>query len=81
MYKLQLPNGFMLMIYGTSVGSHSAVDEGKMQLSGRGYQTPPIVDAVGLYGRDHPTWPAGLVRPRRRERVLLRLVQGAQQGG
>ena len=48
MYKLQLPNGFMLMIYGTSVGSHSAVDEGKMQLSGRGYQTPPIVDAVGL---------------------------------
>ena len=44
-YKELYPEGFMLMIYGTSTKSGTAVNEGKMQLSGRGYQTPPVVDA------------------------------------
>ncbi|XRB18130.1 ATP-dependent DNA helicase PIF1 [Pseudoscourfieldia marina] len=41
------PEGFMLSIYGTSTGSLSIEQEGKMQLTNRGYQTPPIVDVDG----------------------------------
>ena len=37
----------MLSIYGTSTGSHSIVQEGKNQFSGRGYSIPPIVDVNG----------------------------------
>ena len=44
-YQGQYPNGFMLAIYGTSVGSITIVYEGVMQFTNRGYQTPPIVDA------------------------------------
>ncbi|XRB23991.1 ATP-dependent DNA helicase PIF1 [Pseudoscourfieldia marina] len=46
-YKLLYPSGFMLSIYGTSTGSLSIEQEGKMQLTNRGYQTPPIVDVDG----------------------------------
>ena len=42
-----MTDGFMLMIYGTSTGSLSIEQEGKMQLTNRGYQTPPIVDVDG----------------------------------
>ena len=46
-YTVQFPDGFMLMIYGTSTGSFTIRHEGKMQLTSRGYQTPPIVDVNG----------------------------------
>ena len=59
-YKKLHPEGFMVMIFGTSVGSGTIVNEGKMQLSGRGYHTPPVVDAqdktihYGLQGSHGP---------------------------
>ena len=37
-YTVQFPDGFMLMIYGTSTGSFTIGHEGKMQLTSRGYQ-------------------------------------------
>ena len=46
-YKLLHPGGLMLMIYGTSTGSYTVEHEGMMQLTARGYQTPPIVGADG----------------------------------
>ncbi|XRB17451.1 hypothetical protein RI054_15g72960 [Pseudoscourfieldia marina] len=45
--KIRYTDGFMLMIYGTSTGSHSIEVEGKRELTNRGYSKPPIVDVNG----------------------------------
>ena len=45
--KIRYTDGFMLMIYGTSTGSHSIEVKGKRQLTNRGYSKPPIVDVNG----------------------------------
>ena len=44
-YTEKYKKGFMLFIFGTSTGSFTIEHEGKMQLTGCGYQTPPVVDA------------------------------------
>ena len=44
-HKRMFPTGFMLFIYGTSVGSHTIVQEGNLHLTGRGYHaTRPPAD-------------------------------------
>ena len=56
------PEGFMLSIYGTSTGSLSIEQEGKMQLINRGYSIPPIVDVNGntiAYGEQGAHGPGG----------------------
>ena len=80
MYELLHPCGFMLAIYSVSEGSYTIVYEGKMQFIERGYGVRCVADR-GRQQWCNPYGPAGPARPRRRERIRLRLVLGAQLGG